>query len=209
MENLIKALSKSYQECGYVQKKGQMTGVASYKFAKETDFIEAIRPVMIANGLTISPMGIAQLHHDQYQNKSGTPTNRIVGVFTFRLSHTSGESMEVAALGEGVDTGDKASYKAATGALKYALRQTMLIETGDDPDEVTPEPRSVARETKPELSIEERTKNAVEFAKKLVDLFAMFKGGDAKAFVMENQKMYDACLKYPEAEAILQEGGLA
>src|SRR3990167_1905296 len=30
--------------------------------------------------------------------------------------------------------GDKSVNKAMTGMLKYALRQTFLIETGDDPD---------------------------------------------------------------------------
>ena len=29
---------------------------------------------------------------------------------------------------------NKAIYKAMTGAFKYALRQTFIIETGDDPD---------------------------------------------------------------------------
>ena len=33
-----------------------------------------------------------------------------------------------------MDVGDKSANKAATGLLKYALRQTFLIETGDDPD---------------------------------------------------------------------------
>lgn len=209
MENLIKALSKAYTACGYVQKKGQMNAAgANYKFAKESDFIEAIRPAMIENGLTLNPSGISSLHHDQYQNKSGTPTNRVVGVFTFRLSHTSGESIQVSALGEGIDTGDKASYKAMTGALKYALRQTMLIETGDDPDNEIPEPRIVPREAPVELTIAEKTLKAIEAAKSLVNLFGLFKGGDSRAFVSENQKMYDACMKYPEAQTILEEGGL-
>ena len=33
-----------------------------------------------------------------------------------------------------MDTGDKDSNKAMTAAFKYALRQTLMIETGDDPD---------------------------------------------------------------------------
>ena len=37
--------------------------------------------------------------------------------------------------GEGADVGDKAPYKAMTGALKYALLQSFLLSTGDDPED--------------------------------------------------------------------------
>ena len=37
--------------------------------------------------------------------------------------------------GEGADAGDKAPYKAMTGALKYALLQSFLLGTGDDPED--------------------------------------------------------------------------
>lgn len=42
--------------------------------------------------------------------------------------------LTIASYGEGRDRGDKAPYKALTGALKYALIQTFLIATGDDPE---------------------------------------------------------------------------
>jgi hypothetical protein len=38
------------------------------------------------------------------------------------------------AYGEGRDRGDKAPYKAFTGALKYYLVQAFLLATGDDPE---------------------------------------------------------------------------
>jgi hypothetical protein len=41
----------------------------------------------------------------------------------------------VTAVGEGTDYGDKSCNKSMTVGLKYALRQTLLIETGDDPDQ--------------------------------------------------------------------------
>jgi hypothetical protein len=47
----------------------------------------------------------------------------------------SDEILSVPSYGEGRDSGDKAPYKALTGALKYALIQTFLIATGDDPEE--------------------------------------------------------------------------
>ena len=45
------------------------------------------------------------------------------------------EEITVKTAGEGLDSGDKAPYKAMTGALKYALLQSFLLATGDDPEE--------------------------------------------------------------------------
>ena len=47
----------------------------------------------------------------------------------------SGEEITARVAGEGLDMGDKASYKAMTGALKYALLQSFLLATGDDPED--------------------------------------------------------------------------
>jgi hypothetical protein len=43
-------------------------------------------------------------------------------------------SARVRVAGEGADAGDKAPYKAMTGALKYVL-QSFLLSTGDDPED--------------------------------------------------------------------------
>jgi hypothetical protein len=45
------------------------------------------------------------------------------------------EEITVKVAGEGLDAGDKAPYKAMTGALKYALLQSFLLATGDDPED--------------------------------------------------------------------------
>ena len=42
-------------------------------------------------------------------------------------------------IGEGFDKGDKAIYKAYTGALKYYLANTFLVATGDDPEKDSPD----------------------------------------------------------------------
>jgi hypothetical protein len=46
----------------------------------------------------------------------------------------SDEEIWQPAYGEGRDRGDKAPYKAFTGALKYYLVQAFLLATGDDPE---------------------------------------------------------------------------
>lgn len=46
---------------------------------------------------------------------------------------------ETTITGEGIDKGDKAGYKAYTGALKYYLANTFMVATGDDPEKESPE----------------------------------------------------------------------
>ena len=51
-------------------------------------------------------------------------------VMNYRFVDTrSGEELTVRVAGEGADAGDKAPYKAMTGALKYALLQSFLLAT--------------------------------------------------------------------------------
>lgn len=46
--------------------------------------------------------------------------------------------------GEGIDKGDKAGYKAYTGALKYYLANTFMVATGDDAENESPEAKGGA-----------------------------------------------------------------
>ena len=62
----------------------------------------------------------------------------IQGEVTF-ADGDSGEMFTVEAAGEAMDSGDKALNKAQTAMVKYALINTFLIPTGDDPDQETPD----------------------------------------------------------------------
>jgi hypothetical protein len=59
---------------------------------------------------------------------------RVVMAYTFS-DVNSGEEIVAKVAGQGLDTGDKAPCKAMTGALKYALLQSFLLATGDDPED--------------------------------------------------------------------------
>ena len=59
---------------------------------------------------------------------------RVVMAYTFS-DVDSGEEIVAKVAGQGLDPGDKAPYKAMTGALKYALLQSFLLATGDDPED--------------------------------------------------------------------------
>jgi hypothetical protein len=59
---------------------------------------------------------------------------RVVMSYSF-MDAESAEQITVRVAGEGLDPGDKGPYKAMTGALKYALMQSLLLASGDDPED--------------------------------------------------------------------------
>ena len=145
MSDIYTAMLEVANKIGYVQKKGRNTA-QSYNYAGEADFIEAMRPALLEAG--ICPPHVIDITDNQVtvipkgSDKSSIHVSRI---YTFRYYHAASKTfVDVKAAGEGNDSLDKASYKAATGALKYALRQTFLIETGNDPDDVKAEPKPLA-----------------------------------------------------------------
>jgi hypothetical protein len=122
----------------------------NYSFAGEADLIASLRPAMLAQGLTVAPIGVAVLEQGRYQTLKGGLLNHVVAAVTYRLTHApSGESEDCQVLGEASDAGDKAAPKALTGAYKYFLRQTFLIETGDDPDRYASADQEAAPASKP------------------------------------------------------------
>lgn len=131
-KNIGEAIHAIYGEIGYVQKEGQVNfGNTKYKYAGEAAFIAALRPVMVKYGVTVSVMDVETAHQ---------APGHVVVKCRYRFNHAiSTTGIEVVSLGEGKDSGDKAIPKALTGAYKYALRQTFMLETGDDPDKVSSE----------------------------------------------------------------------
>jgi len=120
-------------EVGYVQKLGK-NKAQDYKYAGEAQLINALRPVLLKHKVICVP-GEAKVVNSTCEVVNDKKTYRTVIQYTWVYTHVpSGTHMQVQAIGEGVDTGDKAAYKAATGALKYSLRQPFLIETGDEPE---------------------------------------------------------------------------
>jgi len=170
MSDIYTAMLEVAEAVGYVQKKGRNTA-QSYNYAGEADFIEAMRPALLKAG--ICPPHVIDITDSQVtvidkglNEKTGDRKNTIhvSRIYTFRYYHAASKTfVDVKAAGEGNDSLDKASYKAATGALKYALRQTFLIETGNDPEEdIKPEPKA-PKAPKVEPTPEEKRENAFKW----------------------------------------------
>lgn len=130
---VLKAINTVMQEVGYVEK--TRSAKLPYSFASEAGLIHALRPEMVKAGLVMWVSKVETDVDERYTTKNNAVMSRAKVTATLRIAHvTSGEWIEIASQGEGADSGDKATPKALTGFFKYALRQTFLIETGDDPD---------------------------------------------------------------------------
>lgn len=130
---LNEAVLQVMREVPYIQK-SRSDGLR-YTFASEAELIAHLHPAMLKAGLTIKPTGMELLVNEQYQTSRGTSMTHVILRCTYLLSHSaSGEKNAIQSLGEASDSGDKAVPKAMTCAMKYALREAYLIETGDDPD---------------------------------------------------------------------------
>lgn len=132
-KNINEALAAVYGGIsGYVQK--HKSDKLNYSFAGEADLIAAIRPALVEHGIVISIAEYVDVERCTMTTKNGAIMNVTMLRAVVRFTHTSGTHVDVQALGEGADSGDKSTTKAMTCAYKYALRQTFAIETGDDPD---------------------------------------------------------------------------
>ena len=127
------AIIQLMRDVPYVQR-SKSQGL-NYTFLAESELIAKIHPALIKNGLLMRPVSVTVGHCENYPSSSGKLMNRVMLIVEYEILHPeSGTSVRVMAAGEGTDIGDKATPKAMTQAMKYALRQCLAIETGDDPD---------------------------------------------------------------------------
>lgn len=127
---LIAKLAKVMALIGTVAKRGRNTS-QNYSYATEADIVEAVREHLSTAGIVLIP-SVEKLEWREIQGRNGA-----IAIATAHMSFTftDGEdSVTYRMVGEGMDSGDKNTYKAMTGAEKYALMKFFLIPTGDDPE---------------------------------------------------------------------------
>ena len=130
IEGIYKKILAIMDSVEYMPKDGEIEfGKTRYKYLSAEKIVQNIRKEMIAQKLILYPA------KTEVTNQSGSEKDIII---TYRMVDTEdGSSIEIQVPGGGYDSADKKTYKALTGAYKYALRQTFMIETGDDdPDKV-------------------------------------------------------------------------
>lgn len=119
-------------EIGNVPKNGRNT-FHKYDYVLEADLTRALGPLLAAHKIAFFP-SVVDATEVPGKGAKGQDTLATVTLEITIVDGESGDTMVVRWRGQGMDSGDKAYYKAYTGAIKYFLMKTFLVDTGDDPE---------------------------------------------------------------------------
>nr|DAZ77226.1 MAG TPA: ERF superfamily protein [Caudoviricetes sp.] len=149
MAEIYQAIIGVMSDIGVIgkEKKNAQQG---FKYRGVDDVMNALQPVMVRHGLFVVPEIIDQKREERQTKNKG---NLIYSVCTVRYTFYAkdGSSVQCVVIGEGMDSGDKATNKAMSIAFKYACFQVFCIPTEEmaDPDaETHPVSQKVAEDPK-------------------------------------------------------------
>lgn len=117
----------------------------NYDYALESDIKDVVRKEMANRNLMMIPNELSRTTTEIPTKKGSQQLVTLKIEFTVNDAD-SGEAIKMVGYGDGQDSGDKAVYKAKTGALKYALTSLFMIPTGDDPEKPLQPPKSITSE---------------------------------------------------------------
>lgn len=128
------ALRKALKEKG-VLKKGGVNDFDRYSYFSEAQYKELFTELFSNAGLELS---FTELEYNTFTGSEKQANGRMPRLNFILTDIDTGFYEETTITGEGIDKGDKAGYKAYTGALKYYLANTFMVATGDDPEKESP-----------------------------------------------------------------------
>lgn len=163
IKNLVTAVLAVMKEVENIDKNLSVgTGYGSYKGVQDKDVKLAFNRAMVKNGLVMLPVDVQgnatiERWEETYNGNKKVKQSVLTEVHTkYLLAHTSGECVELAGYGHGVDSQDKSAGKATTYAMKYALLYSFVTPTGsiDDADKT----HSEEIETPPKKAVKKQVK---------------------------------------------------
>lgn len=176
-KNIFETISAVMGEIGAVGKdsKNQQQG---FMFRGIDAVMNAISPALIKHHLFIVPEILEQTREER-TNSKGTLLIYSICKVKYTFFAEDGSNISAVVIGEGMDTGDKATNKAMSIAFKYACFQVFCIPTEEmvDPDAECHEIKAKPKEEN-KLSGKKASAKQIELIKTLVpekDLPAMLK----------------------------------
>ena len=163
-------LRKKLKEKG-ILKKGATNSYDNYQYFSEAQYKELFTELFSECGLELKSN---ELEYTMFEGTEKQANGRNVKIEFSLLDIDTGFFETSIVTGEGIDKGDKAGYKADTGALKYYLANTFMVATGDDPE--TESPDNKMNKKIPGKSTGKATAKQIELINSLVeDTEAMLK----------------------------------
>lgn len=127
-------LRKTLKEKG-VLKKGGTNTFDRYSYFSEAQYKQLFTELFSDAGLELS---FNEVEYNTFTGSEKQANGRMPKLMFILTDIDTGFYEETTITGEGIDKGDKAGYKAYTGALKYYLANTFMVATGDDPEKESP-----------------------------------------------------------------------
>lgn len=145
MANLIyKKMSEVMKDIGAISKDSKNTA-QGFKFRSIDSFVNALYPALTKHGVFMAPRCVREEHEvkEVVRSSGKTGVDKYVTIMMeYDFFAEDGSKVTVGPVpAEGLDSGDKATNKALSAALKYALIQTFSVPTEDmeEADKTSPE----------------------------------------------------------------------
>lgn len=131
---LVKKLVKVYEKVDHVEKSGK-NKIQGYRYVRAADLLHAIRNALQELSIYAQVTFTTERSYTIPRAEGKVPMTAVdVRADVVFHDAESGQTIASSGLGSGADMGDKAIYKAQTGALKYALRNAFLVPDDTDPE---------------------------------------------------------------------------
>ena len=140
MGNIYQAITDIMSE-GYAITKDKRNAQQGFQYRGIDDVLNTFQPLLAKHHVFVVPEVLDQQRQERTTGKGGSLLYSLLRMrYTFYAE--DGSSVSAVVVGEGMDSGDKASNKAMSVAIKYAMFQVFCIPTEEmqDPDADTPEP---------------------------------------------------------------------
>lgn len=125
---IYKKMVDVMKDVGAIEK-AQTNTFQNYKFRGIDQFLNALNPALTKHGVFYVPYIESETHEIVKTEKNIQKHVHIKMRFSFFAE--DGSTVDAITCGEGIDTSDKATNKAMSAALKYALMQTFAVPTED------------------------------------------------------------------------------
>ena len=133
--NIYESISSVMNDVGAIGKNTKNTQ-QGFMFRGIDAVMNALQPALIKNHIFVVPEVLEQTREERITEKGKTLIYSICRIkYTFYAE--DGSNISAVVIGEGMDSGDKATNKAMSIAFKYACFQVFCIPTEEmkDPDE--------------------------------------------------------------------------
>jgi hypothetical protein len=132
-KTLVCKLAEIVAEIDHVEKSGR-NEFQKYNYVKAADVAWLVRKALSARNIYLVA-DVVEIRNYEIPAREGVMQAVDVKMeFSFHDSDSTLAPIVLHSWGTGTDKGDKAVYKAMTGALKYGLRHAFLIPDESDPD---------------------------------------------------------------------------